>query len=259
MRGSCLCGQVMFDATPDRHVIACHCTQCRKQSGHFWAATFAWHKDFRLIRSETLRWFDASAQARRGFCGGCGSFLFWQPTGEDRISIAAGAFDGPTGLHMGESWFNEDAGDYYDPEGGPPHAPSMPNHVEANCLCGANRFTLPGPVGKITACHCTQCRKISGHYSACLATQESGVTWQSRDVTEHHGPGGDTRGFCPTCASSLYIRAADGSFSIAIGCINNPTGGQLSRHIGVAEKGDYYHLTDGLPQTAGLQNDHSEN
>ena len=42
LHGSCLCGQVQFHATPDRHVIACHCSQCRKQSGHFWAATFAW-------------------------------------------------------------------------------------------------------------------------------------------------------------------------------------------------------------------------
>ena len=259
MHGSCLCGQVMFEATPDRHVIACHCTQCRKQSGHFWAATFAWHKDFRLIRDEGLRWFDASPQARRGFCGGCGAFLFWQPAGEDRISIAAGAFDGPTGLHIGESWFNEDAGDYYDPAGGPPPEPSQAETLHGSCLCGANRFSLPGPMGSVWACHCSQCRKTSGHYSASFDADASAVTWQSRQVTEHVSPSGGTRGFCPTCASGLYFRATDGAFSIECGVIDNPTGGRLSSHIFTADKGDYYQITDGLPQSPGDPNDHSEN
>lgn len=248
MRGSCLCGQVVFEATPDRHVIACHCTQCRKQSGHFWAATFAWHKDFRLIRDEGLRWYDASVQARRGFCGGCGAFLFWQPAGEARISIAAGAFDGPTGLHVGESWYQADAGDYYDPDGGPPPAPVAAETLRGACLCGANRYSLPGPMGRVWSCHCRQCRKTSGHYSASFDAEAAAVDWLARQVAEHQSPGGGVRGFCPTCGSGLYFRAADGAFSLEAGAVENPTGGQMSCHIYVADKGDYYELTDGLPQ-----------
>jgi hypothetical protein len=39
-KGSCLCGAVSFEVTgtlapPD----ACHCSQCRKQSGHYLAST----------------------------------------------------------------------------------------------------------------------------------------------------------------------------------------------------------------------------
>ena len=248
LHGSCLCGQVQFQAVPDRHVIACHCSQCRKQSGHFWAATFAWHRDFRLTRSDTLRWYAASDQAQRGFCGACGALLFWQPTGEDRVSIAAGAFDGPTGLSIGESWYNADAGDYYDPSGGPPPAASTATHLHGACLCGANHFTLPGPMGEVWACHCTQCRKTSGHYSASFDADETSVTWQSRKTSEHVSPGGGLRGFCTDCGSGLYFRAADGAFSLEAGAIESPSGGQLARHIFVANKGDYYDLTDGLPQ-----------
>ncbi|MCG6858134.1 MAG: GFA family protein, partial [Salaquimonas sp.] len=41
-RGSCLCGAISFAVTgPMRPVVACHCNQCRKQSGHFFAATDA--------------------------------------------------------------------------------------------------------------------------------------------------------------------------------------------------------------------------
>ncbi len=248
--GSCLCGAVTFEAdAPLRPVVDCHCTQCRKQSGHFWAATFARHRDFRLTRDEGLVWFRASPAANRGFCRHCGSFLFWQPEGEDRISIAGGAFDGPTGLEVGESWFNEDAGDYYDPAGGPPpRLTDTPATLHGACLCGANRFTLPGPMGRVTACHCTQCRNTSGHYSASFDAHESQLDWQARHLAEYVTPGGGRRGFCPVCASSLFFRAVDGSFSVEAGCIEKPTGGRLAAHIFVEDKGDYYSLTDGLPQ-----------
>jgi len=118
MKGSCLCGQVRFEADPPlRDVIACHCTQCRKTSGHFWAATSAPKTRFRLIESAGLRWFQSSDTARRGFCGNCGSSLFWEPTGGDTMHMAAGALDGPTGLHIAEHWFVQDKGDYYDIDG----------------------------------------------------------------------------------------------------------------------------------------------
>lgn len=114
MKGSCLCGAVRFEADPPlRDVLVCHCTQCRKTSGHVWAATSVPHSQFRLTQDAGLRWFKSSEIATRGFCTTCGSSLFWQPSGEDRISIAAGALDGATGLKIAEHWCLEDKGDYY--------------------------------------------------------------------------------------------------------------------------------------------------
>lgn len=251
--GSCLCGAVAFEITgPLRDVVDCHCRQCRKQSGHFWAATSAAHADFRLTQEEGLAWYRASPSAKRGYCRHCGSFLFWQPEGEDRISIAVGAFDGKTGLQTAKSIYHEDAGDYYDPEQGPPPATvAKPATLQGGCHCGRNRFTLPGPMGEVTACHCSQCRKTSGHYAASFAAEESDLVWQSRHIAEHVAPGGGRRGFCPDCASSLVFRGSDGSFSVEAGAIDNPTGGRLSTHIFTADKGDYYQLTDGLPQHQG--------
>jgi len=114
MRGSCLCGGVIFEADPPlRDVIACHCTQCRKTSGHFWAATSVPHDRFRLVASATLVWFQSSKEARRGFCATCGSSLFWERQGDGRISIGAGTLDGATGLRIDSHWHTDDAGDYY--------------------------------------------------------------------------------------------------------------------------------------------------
>ncbi len=40
--GSCLCGAVAFEIRGElRPVIACHCIQCRKQTGNYMSATAA--------------------------------------------------------------------------------------------------------------------------------------------------------------------------------------------------------------------------
>lgn len=114
-RGSCLCGATVFEVHgPLREVIACHCTQCRKQTGHYLAATSAATADFRLVEGDSVRWYRSSATARRAFCSQCGSTLFWQADASPgRISIAAGALDGPTGLRTEGHIFCADRGDYY--------------------------------------------------------------------------------------------------------------------------------------------------
>ena len=251
LHGSCLCGAVVFEALPDRCFVDCHCSQCRKQSGHFWAATSAGHDNFRLLKDDGLAWYDASPAARRGFCRFCGSFLFWQPRGENRISIGGGVFDTSTGLTIGEALFEEDAGDYYSPSAHPPAVTSVPRVLHGSCLCGENKFSLPGPMAAVTACHCTQCRKTSGHYSASFDAHEPDIQWQKRHLAEFVTPGGGRRGFCPSCGSSLFFRASDGGFSVEAGAIENPSGGRLVAHIFTAFKGDYYSLSDGVPQFPG--------
>lgn len=245
MLGGCHCGAVTFIAeAPLRPIIACHCTQCRKASGHYWAATSVPSSRFHLTRSDGLRWYRSSDTAERGFCADCGASLFWRPLMEERISIAAGALEGKTGLTIEAEWFLQDAGDYYT-------EPQSAKTLTGSCLCGANHFTLPGPMGDVGACHCNQCRKLSGHYSASFDADESQMAWLSRATREYRTPGGAQRGFCQLCGSSLYFRAADGGFSVEAGVIENPTGGRLASHIFTAEKGDYYTLADGLPQFKG--------
>ena len=63
---------------------------------------------------EAVRWYQASAKVRRGFCATCGSFLFWDPIHKDVIAVAMGAFDAPTGTKLAMHIFVADKGDYYD-------------------------------------------------------------------------------------------------------------------------------------------------
>jgi len=250
-RGSCLCRGVTFEAdAPLGDVIACHCSQCRRTSGHIWAGSFVPRAQFRLLSDATLRWYRSSPGVERGFCRDCGASLFWQPSEGADICVAAGALDLPTGLRLTEHWHREDAADYYRPEGPPPPADDdAPAVLACSCLCGACAFDLPGPAGAITACHCRQCRTLSGHYSASFDADESRVSWRRREaLAEYLTPGGAHRGFCAACGSSLWFRSASGEFSVEAGSVTGPTGGWLAGHIFVASKGDYYRIDDGLPQ-----------
>lgn len=117
--GSCLCGGVSFEIRgPLRPTIACHCTQCRKQTGNYMSATSCADGDLVFIRKDGLKWFRSSAEATRGFCQDCGSVLFWKREASDTTSLAAGSIDGPSGAPLEGHIFCKDAGDYYEIAGG---------------------------------------------------------------------------------------------------------------------------------------------
>ena len=112
-KGSCLCGQVSFSLKgPLPAPNACHCNQCRKQSGHYWASIDVRESDVTI--NGDVRWYQSSEKVRRGFCPTCGSFLFWNPIHHDTIALAMGAFDGPTQTKLALHIFVADKGDYYD-------------------------------------------------------------------------------------------------------------------------------------------------
>ena len=113
-RGGCLCNGTTYELHgPLRPVVACHCRQCRKTSGHYVAATQVAAADA-VINGDTLRWFRSSDEAERGFCSVCGSNLFWRRVGSDRLSVWAGTIDGDTGLKMESQLYAGSAGDYYE-------------------------------------------------------------------------------------------------------------------------------------------------
>jgi hypothetical protein len=114
-KGSCLCGAVTFEVSGDlRPPDACHCRQCRKQSGHYFASTDVPRASLKVQGAEKVTWFRSSERVRRGFCSHCGSALFWDPIGKDKTGIAMGAFDTPTRTHLEMHIFVAEKGDYYD-------------------------------------------------------------------------------------------------------------------------------------------------
>ena len=77
--GSCECRNIKFKIHGQiPNVVACHCTQCRKTSGHVWAATSVGDEDLIFLRKDGLKWYQSSAKAKRGFCENCGASLFYK-------------------------------------------------------------------------------------------------------------------------------------------------------------------------------------
>lgn len=119
--GGCLCEGVRYRIRGAlRGIIACHCSQCRRTSGHYVAMTSAPSANIELTASATLVWYRSSDTAERGFCNRCGGNLFWKQRGRDAISITAGTLDTPTGLAVEEHIFVADKSDYYTIEDGLP-------------------------------------------------------------------------------------------------------------------------------------------
>ena len=118
MKGKCLCGSVRIEVqgTLEQRPTACHCAQCRKQTGHFFAGVNV-KRNMLLVQGEgNVTWYQSSKNVERGFCSVCGSTLFWKPTidGYEFTSVAMGLFELPTGMRLAKHIFVKDKGDYYD-------------------------------------------------------------------------------------------------------------------------------------------------
>ena len=123
--GGCLCGAVRYRVTgPMRPVVQCHCGQCRRWAGHAVAASGCRQDDLSIDDPDgVLAWFDSSPGVRRGFCGRCGSKLFWRRDDGGTVSVMAGTVDRPTGLALALHIFTRQAGDYYAITDDLPRAP----------------------------------------------------------------------------------------------------------------------------------------
>jgi hypothetical protein len=120
-KGSCLCGKVTFEVHGAlREIVFCHCGQCRKQTGLYYASTSAADEDLVIEGADNITWYHSSEKGRRGFCKHCGSALFWKYEGGDGTSIQAGSMDMPSKLVPGHHIFCEDKGDFYEIQDGLP-------------------------------------------------------------------------------------------------------------------------------------------
>lgn len=125
----------------------------------------------------------------------------------------------------------------------------MTEEHTGRCLCGAATYRARA-LADIWYCHCRQCRYLTGHFlPACRAKRDdvaiSGtVTWSA-----HSGASELAR--CTSCAAPLFwSNPASPYLSVLPGSLDHTRGIAVCGHIYVAEKGDYYEITDGLPQFA---------
>ncbi|WP_455873258.1 GFA family protein [Rhizobium yanglingense] len=119
--GGCACGAVTFiSKSKPGPVVACHCSQCRRQTGLYYASCDVSLDRLTIEGKSSIRWYRSSETAERGFCANCGSALFWQRKGSPEVSVMAGAFNLPSGLSFGYHIYCADKGDFYEINDGAP-------------------------------------------------------------------------------------------------------------------------------------------
>jgi hypothetical protein len=94
------------------------------------------------------------------------------------------------------------------------------------------------------------CRKHSGHYFVSTDVPRSSLAIDgAENITWFRSSSKVQRGFCSRCGSSLFWDPLEKDWiGVAMGAFDGPTDTKLRIHIHVAEKSDYYDITDGLPQ-----------
>ena len=104
---------------------------------------------------------------------------------------------------------------------------------------------------EVALCHCTECRRWAGHvwaatearFDALKFTEERGLRWIDSPDSEWEA----RRGFCAECGSSLFWQVPGSEdVSIAVGCLDEPTGVRIGYQVWVSSAGDYYEVDEGI-------------
>lgn len=113
IEGRCLCGAVTVRAAPTRrHVEACHCTMCRTWGGSALLSVQC-GREVEIAGEEAVVRYRSSDWAERGFCGRCGSHLFYLYRPNGNHAFPAGLFPDAALLPLAEEIFIDEKPDYY--------------------------------------------------------------------------------------------------------------------------------------------------
>ncbi len=94
--GGCQCGAVRFHVTAmmdNAHI--CHCRMCQKAVGGPFAALVAAPRDALVWTRGAPARFPSSDQVERGFCGACGTPLYYDYKAGPTVNLTICSFDDP--------------------------------------------------------------------------------------------------------------------------------------------------------------------
>lgn len=126
---------------------------------------------------------------------------------------------------------------------------------EGSCLCGRVRYRATGPLGEMSHCHCTDCRKSHG---AAFATYVEVARDRFRfdrgedRLLMYRAESGTRRRFCGICGSNITaaIESEPESVYVTAATLDTRIEQKPVAHIFVRSKVPWYEIRDGLPQHA---------
>jgi hypothetical protein len=110
MKGNCLCKATEVIAPDQTEIALCHCSMCRRWSGGPMFAVHCGH-DVTFSGAPPVV-YKSSEWAERGFCGSCGTHLFYHLLQGDEYILPAGIFQ-DVDFTLGKEIFIDEKPDYY--------------------------------------------------------------------------------------------------------------------------------------------------
>jgi hypothetical protein len=151
MRGSCLCGEVRWQAEPPFALVShCHCSRCRKARGSAFA-TYARTPSRSFSRSGSIARFASSPGFLRCFCPRCGAVVPGDPTGE-QIFVPLGGLDEDPAVRAGAHIFVASKAAWFELSDGLPRFHAFPPFVAAAPVPDRAPLDAPGPVCAAAVC-----------------------------------------------------------------------------------------------------------
>lgn len=128
--------------------------------------------------------------------------------------------------------------------------------IRGSCLCGSVRYEISGPLGPVSHCHCSMCRKAHGAaFGTYARVQKSNFILVSgaEDIASYQSSPEVARTFCNRCGSTLqFIRSTrPNTFALALGTLDDDPGVRPSMHIYTESRAPWHEITDDLPQHMG--------
>jgi len=119
VKGSCLCGQVTFEASEfSQKAAACHCTMCRKFHGAPFAVLVQVDYFQYLSGADSVKEFKALNETVRAFCEHCGSSIGFRAAGaaEKDFEVAVACFDEEIPIKIDVHVFTAYKASWYEPD-----------------------------------------------------------------------------------------------------------------------------------------------
>jgi hypothetical protein len=121
--------------------------------------------------------------------------------------------------------------------------------LTGTCLCGGVRFSVAQPFQRISACHCTSCKKISGGVgttSGRARTEEVRIVSGEELVATYQPDEGSAKTFCSRCGTNLFGGGWPDSelCSVRLTALDEPYEGRIEHHIYVRSASPWETLPD---------------
>ena len=128
--------------------------------------------------------------------------------------------------------------------------------MEDGCYCGAIRFRIEEEPAWVGACHCVDCRKISGApYTVWAGFKNKNFEVLSGIPKKFQSSKNVIRSFCENCSSPCTFIYIDPNVSeeddltfFPIGFFDDPTKFKIQEHIWVSQKLPWVEIPEGEPQ-----------